>query len=65
MGFFTLNFYRYICSIFVGIASMNNNLLIIGAGCFGLAAKETAEAMGCFEKISFLDDNIKETPDEM
>ena len=42
---------------------MNKNLLIIGAGCCGLAAKETAEAMGCFEKISFLDDNIKEMPD--
>lgn len=42
---------------------MNNNLLIIGAGCCGLAAKETAEAMGCFEKISFIDDNIKELPD--
>ena len=42
---------------------MNKNLLIIGAGCCGLAAKETAEAMGCFEKISFIDDNIKELPD--
>ena len=42
---------------------MNKNLLIIGAGCCGMAAKETAEAMGCFEKISFLDDNIKEMPD--
>lgn len=42
---------------------MNKNLLIIGAGCCGLAAKETAEAMGCFEKISFLDDHIKEMPD--
>lgn len=41
---------------------MNRNLLIIGAGCCGLAAKETAEAMGCFEKISFLDDNKKEMP---
>lgn len=42
---------------------MNKNLLIIGAGCCGLAAKETAEAMGCFGKISFIDDNIKELPD--
>lgn len=42
---------------------MNKNLLIIGAGCCGLSAKETAEAMGCFEKISFLDDNTKEMPD--
>ena len=42
---------------------MNKNLLILGAGCCGLAARETAEAMGCFEKIDFLDDNIKELPD--
>lgn len=42
-------------------ADMNKNLLIIGAGCCGLSAKETAEAMGSFGKISFLDDNIKET----
>ncbi len=42
---------------------MNKNLLIIGAGLCGLAAKETAQAMGCFEKISFLDDTVKETPD--
>lgn len=42
---------------------MNKNLLIIGAGCCGLSAKETAEAMGCFDEISFLDDNIKEMPD--
>ena len=41
---------------------MNKNLLILGAGCYGLAAKETAEAMGCFEKINFLDDSIKELP---
>jgi len=30
--------------------------LIIGAGQYGSVAKETAEAMGCFETISFLDD---------
>lgn len=42
---------------------MNKNLLIIGAGCCGLAARETAQAMGCFENIAFLDDNIKEMPD--
>lgn len=42
---------------------MNENLLIIGANCCGLAAKETAEAMGCFEKIGFLDDKVKEIPD--
>ena len=36
---------------------MNKNLLIIGAGGHGRVVKETAEAMGCFEKINFLDDN--------
>lgn len=36
---------------------MNKNLLIIGGGQYGAIAKETAEAMGCFEKIDFLDDN--------
>lgn len=35
---------------------MNKNLLIIGAGQCGNVAKEIAEAMGCFEKIDFLDD---------
>lgn len=33
------------------------NLLIIGAGQYGAVASETAEAMGCFSKISFLDDH--------
>lgn len=42
---------------------MNKNLLIIGAGCCGLSAKETAMSMGCYEKIDFLDDTIKELPD--
>lgn len=32
-------------------------LLIIGAGQYGAVARETAEATGCFSKISFLDDN--------
>ena len=32
-------------------------LLILGAGQYGRVALETAEAMDCFEKISFLDDN--------
>ncbi len=41
---------------------MNKNLLIIGADSYGLAAKETAEAMNCFEKISFLDDSVTELP---
>lgn len=36
---------------------MNKNLLIIGAGGHGRVVKETTEAMRCFEKIDFLDDN--------
>ena len=35
---------------------MKNNLLILGAGQYGLAAREVAEAMDCFEKLDFLDD---------
>lgn len=37
---------------------MNNNLLILGAGCHGKVVKETAEAMNCFDKIEFLDDHF-------
>lgn len=33
------------------------NLLILGAGQYGQVVRETAEAMGYFERISFLDDN--------
>lgn len=36
---------------------MNKNLLILGSGGHGRVVKETAEAMGVFEKIDFLDDN--------
>lgn len=32
------------------------NLLILGAGQYGTVAKEIAQSMGCFDKISFLDD---------
>lgn len=32
-------------------------LLILGAGQYGMVAKEIAEAMGIFKSISFLDDN--------
>ena len=35
---------------------MKDNLLILGAGGYGNVARETAEAMGCFAKIDFLDD---------
>ncbi len=41
---------------------MNKNLLIVGAGIYGVVAKEIAESMGCFEKIDFVDDERKETP---
>ncbi len=32
-------------------------LLILGAGQYGFAAKEVAEAMGCFDRVEFLDDH--------
>ena len=35
----------------------NEKLLIIGAGQYGLVAREIALAMGCFSEISFLDDS--------
>ncbi len=41
---------------------MNNNLLIVGAGIYGVVAEEIAESMGCFGKIGFVDDNAKTTP---
>lgn len=41
---------------------MNRNLLIVGAGVYGLVAKEIAEDMGCFEQIDFVDDSSKTTP---
>lgn len=40
---------------------MNNNLLIAGAGIYGIVAKEIAESMKCFEKIAFVDDNSRKT----
>ena len=36
---------------------MKHNLLILGAGQYSFVAGETAEAMGCFGKIDYLDDN--------
>lgn len=42
---------------------MNKNLLIVGAGVYGLVAKEIAESMNCFDKIAFVDDARKITPD--
>lgn len=41
---------------------MNKNLLIVGAGIYGVLASEIAADMGCFEKIAFVDDNAKTTP---
>jgi len=35
---------------------MGKNLLILGAGQYGYITKETAEAIGFFDKIAFLDD---------
>ncbi len=40
----------------------NRNLLIVGAGIYALVAKEIAESMQIFEKIAFVDDKSKETP---
>ncbi|MBQ8620488.1 MAG: hypothetical protein IJ418_23680 [Clostridia bacterium] len=31
-------------------------IAIIGAGQYGFVVKETAQAMGCFDRIDFLDD---------
>ena len=39
-----------------GERMVNNNLLIIGAGVYGIVASEVAADMGCFEKIDFVDD---------
>lgn len=36
----------------------DKNLLIIGAGQYGLVAQEIALAMGCFNEIAFLDDSF-------
>ncbi len=38
---------------------MNQNLLILGAGQFGLMVKEIAESMRAFDRIDFLDDNSR------
>ncbi|WP_233144218.1 hypothetical protein [Fibrobacter sp. UWB5] len=38
--------------------AQNKNLLILGAGQYGVMAKEIAEAMGVFERIAFLDDSF-------
>lgn len=42
---------------------MNKNLLIIGAGIYGVVAKEIAESMFCFDKIAYVDDGQDTAPD--
>lgn len=41
---------------------MNKNLLIVGAGTYAVVASEIAVSMGCFDKIDFVDDERKTTP---
>ncbi len=41
---------------------MNKNLLIVGAGTYAVVASEIAADTGCFEKIDFVDDERKTTP---
>lgn len=41
---------------------MSKNLLIVGAGIYGIVAKEIAQSMG-FDEIAFVDDNAKTAPD--
>lgn len=43
---------------------MGNNLLIIGAGMYGVVAKEIAQSMNCFDNISFVDDNAQIAADQ-
>ena len=38
----------------------NKNLLILGAGQYGVMVKEIAEAMGVFDRIAFLDDSYSD-----
>ncbi len=42
---------------------MNNNLLIAGAGTYGLVTREIALDMKCFDKIAFIDDSATQAPD--
>ncbi len=41
---------------------MNNHLLIVGAGIYGVVAYEIADSMKCFDKIAFVDDTRISTP---
>ncbi len=42
---------------------MGRNLLIVGAGIYSVIAREIAEDMNCFDKIGFVDEVVKTTPD--
>ena len=42
---------------------MNQNLLIVGAGIYGMVAKEVAKSMAFFDRIAFIDDCNDQTPD--
>lgn len=42
---------------------MGRNLLIVGAGIYSVIAREIAEDMKCFDKIGFVDEVAKTTPD--
>lgn len=44
---------------------MSRNLLIVGAGIYGLVVKEIAESTGSFERIAFVDDDPKEMHGDM
>ena len=41
---------------------MNKKLLIMGASTYAVVASEIAADMGCFEKIGFVDDERRTTP---
>ena len=48
-----------------GKVVMSKCLLIVGSKQYGEYAKEIAEAMGCFEKVSFLDDDREDSVGKM
>lgn len=41
---------------------VNKNLLIVGAGAYGVVASDIAHEMGYFDKIDFVDDENESTP---
>lgn len=42
---------------------MHKNLLIVGAGIYGLVAKEIAQSIGDYDRIAFIDDNRETAAD--